>query len=57
MRSGWKLIQIIANAEPANSADSVQTLLKGYSFSGFLDGDHSDKSSQDKKQKLCGRSF
>jgi hypothetical protein len=30
MRSGRSLIQIISDAEPANSADSVQTLLKGY---------------------------
>jgi len=30
MWSGRRLIQIISNAEPANSADSVQTLLKGY---------------------------
>jgi hypothetical protein len=30
MRSRRRLIQIISDAEPANSADSVQTLLKGY---------------------------
>lgn len=30
MRSRRRLIQIISDAEPANSAHSVQTLLKGY---------------------------
>jgi hypothetical protein len=30
MWSRRRLIQIISDAEPANSADSVQTLLKGY---------------------------
>ena len=30
MRPGRRLIHIISDAEPTNSADSVQTLLKGY---------------------------
>jgi hypothetical protein len=30
MRSGRRLIHIIPDAEPADSTDSVQTLLKGY---------------------------